>query len=428
VAGVSAGLAIRSADGGAEVSLIGNEPVKYYSRPGLAYLLSREIPERMLFAMSLHELESQGLKVVDGQAERIDAAARVVRLKDGRGLAYDRLLLATGAAAAMPDLPGIDLAGVVKLDNLADARSIIRLAKRGRRAVVSGGGITALEIVEGLARRGMQVHYLLRKERYWGNVLDQTESRIVEARLRQDGVTLHFHAEVGAVLGKRGKVSGVRLAGGDVLACRLAAFAVGIRPRLDLARGAGLALERGILVNEQMETSVPGIYAAGDVAQVHDPLTGKSVLDSLWNPAREQGWIAGLNMAGRRSAYLRTVAINVTRLAGLTTTIIGPVGGGGDDDLVGIARGDSEVWRDLPHAIACQTSTEVNRVRVMLGERTLVGALVMGDQTLSQPLQDLISQQVDISPVRAALEDGNGQVAETLLNFWNGWRQANGAE
>ncbi|MBI3159601.1 MAG: NAD(P)/FAD-dependent oxidoreductase [Chloroflexi bacterium] len=428
VAGVSAGLAIRSVDPGAEIVLIGHEPEKYYSRPGLAYLLSSEIPERMLFPMQARDFKARGLTVLDGIVERIDPTACSLHLRGGQEIAYDRLLVATGAAAVLPDLPGMDLKGVVKLDDFSDARRILRLARRGRRAVVVGGGITALEIVEGLARRGLRVHYLLRKERYWANVLDEAESRIVEGRLRHEGVTLHYHSDVEALLGKRGRVTGLRLAGGEQLACSLVAFAVGIRPRLELARAAGLNLDRGILVNEYLETGVARIYAAGDAAQVYDPLSGRHILDSLWNPAREQGRVAGLNMAGQRTAYIKKAAFNVTRLAGLTTTIIGAVGGGQDADLVGIARGDSEAWRDLPHAIACQTHTEVNRVRVMVGRRTLIGAVVMGDQTLSQPLQELITEQVDISPMRAALIQPGGAVVDRLLDFWSEWRQTHGPQ
>lgn len=427
VAGVSAGLAIRSADPAAQITLVGHEPDKYYSRPGLAYLLTKEVPEKSLFPIHAKDFAAQGLTLVHGIVERIDPHGHSVFLKGGQRLDYDRLLLALGATAVMPELQGLDLKGVVKLDNLSDARRIIKLARSRKPAVVVGGGITALEIVEGLARRGMKVHYLLRKDRYWGNVLDESESRIIEGRLRHEGVSLHTHAEVESLLGARGKLTGVRLQGGEVIPAVLVAFAIGIRPRQSLARAAGLEIDRGILVDEYLRTSAPDVYAAGDVAQVFDPLSGRHVLDSLWNPAREQGHTAGLNMAGQGIPYVKTPPFNVTRLAGLTTTIIGAVGGGRDDDLVGIARGDSEVWRDLPHAIACQSHAEVNRLRLMVGDQTLVGAIIMGDQTLSQPLQDLITRQVDISAVKPALLAANGALPQTLLEFWKDWRQTHAA-
>jgi 3-phenylpropionate/trans-cinnamate dioxygenase ferredoxin reductase subunit len=131
------------------------------------------------------------------------------------------------------------------------------------------------------------------------------------------------------------------------------------------------------LVNEYLQTSHVDIFAAGDVAQVYDPFLCKSVLDSLWGPAREQGHAAGLNMCGQQTIYLKKVAFNVTRLAGLTTTIIGLVGNGSDEDIVGIMRGDSETWRQLPDGIAAQDNFNVNRLRILVGKQTLIGAIMV---------------------------------------------------
>jgi len=309
---------------------------------------------------------------------------------------------------------------VVKLDHLEDAKRILRHARRGRTAVVLGGGITALELVEGLLSRGVKVHYLLRGDRYWSNVLDEQESKIVEHRLIEEGVTLHHHAEVIEVIGRNNRVSGVRLLNGKTLKCDIVAYAIGIRPRVELAKQAGLAIDRGILVNEYLQTNDPVIFAAGDVAQAYDPLTGRSVLDSLWGPARQQGYAAGLNMAGKKTAYIKSPPFNVTRLAGLTTTIIGSVGRGRDEDLVGIARGDSETWRQLPEAIIAQTGFEVNRVRLLIGEKTLLGAIVMGDQKLSFPLEKIISENMDISPIREKLLSPNAKIGEVVADYWVG--------
>jgi NAD(P)H-nitrite reductase large subunit len=286
--------------------------------------------------------------------------------------------------------------------------------------MVVGGGITALELVEGLVARGVKVHYLLRGDRYWGNVLDEQESKIVEHRLQEEGVKLHYHSEVEELVGKRDRVRGVNLKDGKFLKCNLVAYAIGIRPRVELAKQARLEIDRGILVNEYLQTNDLNIYAAGDVAQVYDPTTGRSVIDSLWGPARQQGHTAGLNMVGRNTTYVKSAPFNVTRLAGLTTTIIGTVGRGRDDDLVGIARGDSETWRRLPEAIVAQSGFEVNRLRILIGEKNLLGAIVMGDQKLSFPLEKIITGNVDISPIREKLLAPNANIAELIAEFWSG--------
>jgi len=318
------------------------------------------------------------------------------------------------------EVPGADLEGVLKLDHMSDAKLILKQARRGKTAVVVGGGITALELVEGLLARDMKVHYLLRGDRYWSSVLDEHESHIVEQRLQEEGVRLTYHAEIIEVLGRNGKVSGVRLLNGQMLKCDLVAYAIGIRPRLELAKQAGLAIDRGILVDEFLQTNDPDIFAAGDVAQAYDPMSGRSILDSLWAPARQQGHVAGLNMAGRKTAYVKAPPFNVTRLAGLTTTIIGTVGRGRDDDLVGIARGDSETWRQLPDSMVAQTGFEVNRLRLLVGEKTLLGAIVMGDQNLSFPLEKIISENMDISTIRERLLAPNTKVSDVISEFWAG--------
>jgi NAD(P)H-nitrite reductase large subunit len=223
------------------------------------------------------------------------------------------------------------------------------------------------------------------------------------------------------IVEKRGRVDGVITKDGEQIKCKTLAVAIGIQPRIELAVSAGLKTERGILVNEYLQTSTPDIYAAGDVAQVYDPYSGKSVVDSLWGPARLQGHAAGLNMTGVATPYIKAVPFNVTRLAGLTTTIIGTVGRGSDLDLKGIARGDSETWRQLPDAIAAQSDFDVNRLRIMVGEEHLIGAIVMGDQTLSQPLYHLILNRADITPICDNLLNPNAKLGDLITNFWTQW-------
>ena len=418
VAGIAAIEAIRSMDATNDVIMIGDDPHGFYSRPGLAYYLTGELHDKALFPRTAEEYKRMNFRFLRGRVTSIQRDAHSLQLDNNSNLSYDKLLIAVGSQALPLEVPGANLDGVLKLDHLEDAKCILKHARRGKTAIVVGGGITALELTEGLRSRGMKVHYLLRGDRYWSNVLDEQESKIIEARLREEGVTLHHHAELIEVTGKNGQVNGVRLLNGQTLRCDLVAYAIGIRPRVELAKQAGLAIDRGILVNEYLQTNDPDIYAAGDVAQAYDPISRRSILDSLWNPAREQGTIAGLNMAGKQAAYIKSPPLNVTRLAGLTTTIVGAVGRGRDDDLVGIARGDSETWRQLPDATIAQAGFEVNRVRLMVGEKTLLGAVVMGDQKLSFPLEKIISNNLDISSIRERLLAPNAKVADVIAEFW----------
>ena len=422
VAGIAAIEAIRSMDPYGEIALIGDDPHGYYSRPGLAYYLSGEVNDKQLYPPIGTEFRKFQVHNVRGLVTKISLANHRIDLQDGRSLEYDRLLLATGAYAVPLVVPGAKLPGVVKLDHMEDARKILRLARHGKTAVVVGGGITALEIVEGLLARGAKVHYLLRGERYWSNVLDEGESQLVENRLKEEGVNIHHHAEIKEIQG-RDHVKAVRLADGDILHCDIVAYAIGIAARLEMARQAGLAVDRGILANQYMCTSESDIYAAGDAAQVYDPRTGRAIMDSLWSTARDQGRIAGLNMAGKQAAYIKSIPANVTRLAGLTTTIIGAVGSGRDEDVAGIVRGDSEAWRELPNAKAVQNAFDIHHVRLLVGERTILGAVIMGDQLLSLPLETMISNEADISPIRSQLLSGGAGITDIISDYWVQWRK-----
>jgi NAD(P)H-nitrite reductase large subunit len=419
VAGISAAATLRTLDRAAEITLVSEDPHGFYSRPGLAYYLTGELPEKQLYIYTRKDWQELNLRHVRARAAKLLPGEHRLDLGPAGVLTYDRLLLATGSTAVQLNLPGADLQGVVKLDDFEDTRGILRLARRAKAAVVVGGGVIAVELAEGLTAQGLEVHYFLRGDRYWPNVLDEKESRLIEYHLAVHGVALHHRTEAAEILGKRGQVTGIRTTRGEVIRCGMAAVGIGVRPRMELAQAAGLATDRGILVDEYLQTSAADIFAAGDVTQVRDPLTGELSIDTLWHPARRQGEAAARNMAGQRQPFRRPVAVNVLRLAGVMTTIIGSVGSGVDDDLVSVARGSSETWRQLPNTIAMESGTELNHLRLMIGETALVGALVMGEQKLSLPLQEMVTTRMDITSIRDRLLQPEAPLGQIVMDFWS---------
>ena len=175
-AGYAAAGTIRRHDPSGEIVIFSAEEDGYYSRPALAYYLSREINKKTLFPLNRTDLEKQNIILEHKLIADLNPEDKIVIDSKQNKFAYDRLLLATGAAAVTPEIEGRSLDGVVYLDSLAQTVQMIRQSKRGKKALVVGGGITALEIVEGLLARRMEVHFLLRGNHYWNRVLDQQES------------------------------------------------------------------------------------------------------------------------------------------------------------------------------------------------------------------------------------------------------------
>lgn len=414
-AGFAAAETIRRRDATGNIRIVGGENHRFYSRPGLAYLLTGAIPEKRLFSRPDSAYEHADIQRTVGTVQAIEPRSHRIELADGEVLRYDRLLLAVGARAVRPEMPGIDLHGVVTLDNLDDARHILRLARRAKRACVVGGGITAIELAEGLAAHGVETHYLMRGDRYWGSVLDPHESALVEERLVEDGIRIHRGVELAGIIGRNDRVSAVKTRDGAVLACDLLAMAIGTQPRLELAQQMGLETGRGIWTDATFQTTDPDIFAAGDAAEVLDPATGKRGVDSLWSVALEQGRVAGEYLSGAGEPYRRAAPFNVTKIGGVTTTLIGAIGTGGREvDLVTLARGDSHAWRERLDAFATVSDRGANHLRLVLGDDRIMGAVVMGDQALSRPLQHLIRERVDIRWARDRLFRGPAEVHHAI--------------
>ncbi len=418
ISGFSAAQTLRDLDAESDILLISDDPQGFYSRPGLAYYLSGEIPEKQLFLFSKKGKLLLDVQHLIARVTRVDPQSHSIQIDPGGKLVYDRLLLATGSLAIPLKIPGTDLQGVVKLDNMQDARRILALVRNSKTAVVVGGGVVGLELSEGLAARGIKVHFLIRGDWFWSNILAEAEASMVEKRLAHDGVCLHHHEEIAEILGRNGKVMGFRTTSGQVINCNMVAIGIGVKACHELAQEANLKTDRGILVDEYLQTSESDIFAAGDVAQIFDPLNGHYSIDNLWYPGRKQGRIAAFNMLGHTQMYQRTVAMNVLRLGGVMTTIIGSIGTGRDEGPVYTSRGFSETWQQLPNSIAAESGTDVSHLRLVVGEHQVIGAVIMGDQKLSRPLQEMINQQVEITPIRQQLLEAGPPLGQLVMDYW----------
>jgi nitrite reductase (NADH) large subunit len=319
VAGATAAEQIRKRDSRGSITIFSDEQDPFYYRPRLPELVAGETE---LESFTLHDRQwyrQRGMELKLGQrVVEVDPAARLARTAAGQETGYGRLLVATGAHPFIPPVKGADKEGVFALRTAADARAIHQAAQGAESAVLVGGGLLGLEAGHGLIRLGLRVEVVEFFDRLLPRQMDPAGAARLQAILEGMGFGFHLGAKAEEVLGEK-RATGLRLEDGAELAGSVVLFSAGVRGNLELAKQMGLEINNGLVVDDRMRTSAEGVWAAGDQVEHRGRLYG------IWPASREQGKVAGANMAGGEELYEGTVMSNSLKVVGVDLTSAGEV-------------------------------------------------------------------------------------------------------
>jgi nitrite reductase (NADH) large subunit len=367
-AGMAAAQSIRELDADGSIVVLSAEPDPPYFRPLIPYLIDgRKSAEEMHLA-GRGPYTAPGIHVrLNAAVTSVDPATRTVVVNGVEPLTYDRLLLATGSRPAIPPtIQGTDTPGVFALRTLADARAMAVRAEMAREAVLAGGGLLNLKAAFSLLERGLKVTMVVTSPEVLSQIMEPDGAVLIRDALERAGLRIVTGRSVDRVLGGSGGVSGALLDNGEEVPCQILCIGKGVQPNVEFLAGSGIRVDRGVVVDRFTAGSLPGIYAAGDVAVTYDPITGMPMMTALWTNAVEMGRCAGRNMAGYPTAYTGTFGIlNATQVAEVPFVSMG---------IVHTAGGEYET-----HVVRTPASYRKMVFTPDEGATRLLGVVLVGD-------------------------------------------------
>jgi NADPH-dependent 2,4-dienoyl-CoA reductase/sulfur reductase-like enzyme len=360
-AGVIAAETLRQADPSGSVTLIGAEPEPPYSRMAIPYLLAEEIGEEGTHLRHGEgHYDKLGIEVRNAKVSKVSPNDGALGLEDGGTVGFDRLLIATGAHAVRPKVPGMDLPGIENCWTLADARKIAEKAKPDSRVVLLGAGFIGCIVLESLVARKVKLTVIEMADRMVPRMMDHTGGDMIKRWCQDKGVEVLTSTQVTGIEAAGGALR-LSLDAGGPMEADFVVCAAGVRPNIGFLEGSGIETDAGILVDRHLQTNQPGIYAAGDVAQGPDFSTGRQEIHAIQPTAVEQGRIAALNMAGRETGYRGSLSMNVLNTLGLISSSFGL--------WMGVEGGDQ---------VEAVDNERFQYLRLAFEDDVVVGALALG--------------------------------------------------
>ena len=390
--GIGAVEAIREVDPAGTLTVVSDEKVPQYSRPMISEYVSREATlDTMKYRDDQFWTDNNVQTLTGRTATKIDFTKKVVELDGGEKIGYEKLLIATGGKPFVPRMEGGDKSGVFTFTELSSAESIEANLEQSKSAVVIGGGLIGVSASEALVKRGIKVTLVELKDSILNLILDKTASDMAEKVLKEAGVTVITGQTVQRILGKQddeASVGGVVMTDGTEIACDLVVVAIGVIPRTDLVKDTELKINRGIVVDRTMQTSIPDVYACGDVAEAHDFLINGNRLLPLWPLAHLGGQVAGYNMAGKQAEYEGGTVMSSLKYFELPVIAVGNVNPQDIDNVQVLVelKPEKTVYK-----------------KILLKDNRIVGFIFLGEIEKAGILFRLLKNHVDVSAIKDTL-------------------------
>lgn len=388
--GTYAAETIRKADTEGEITLLTNEPYPLYNRVALPPFLRDEAKREKVFLRTPEQHAQKGIKLlVNTPITALNTEERVATAADGQEFPYDSLLIATGGRPNALPAPGAtpDVQGIYNFQYWDDATAIRERINTAKHAVVVGGSYIAYELAEAYRHHGLQVTWLIRGPRFLRRVLDEDGGALVDDIARAVGVDVQYGGEVAEVHSKDGQVCGVTTTTGKHISCDTIGVGLGVKMNVDFLKGTPITVRGGIVTNEYLETNVPDVYAAGDVAEFFDISIGLHNQMGTWNNSVSHGRISGANMLGERKFY-NDVPMYSTGLFDSRIRVMG---------LTPENVPDLESWEHLD-------APNRNYQRLFFKDGRLVGGCLIGDiRSQARIIKMIQTRQVIPEPDRASL-------------------------
>jgi len=395
-------LELRGLDPKGEVSIISNENYQFYKRSKIISLVSANCSEDDLFLKGKTLYDEHNINFIHGHVDRVLPNSKQVLLKDGKIYSYDFLLIATGGSPLVFPWKGIDLKNVSTLYNLDDAKTVAEQVSNAKKVVVIGGGSIAMKVIQNFKKLGLEISIVEKSSHLWPIGFDRKIARIVEKRIKENGIRIYLNEEVVEFRGDNEKLTHVILKSGYEIATDIAIITIGTKPNIDFLNDTYVKVDQGVIVDSNLRTSVPSIFAAGDVAQIYDPLYNIPMLHTTWGNAKKQGRIAAINMTGGNMKYKGVIPIQTIKIFGFKAIAVGITHSKKNYDEISWVSFEKEQCR-----------------KFVLRNNKLIGALVLGKdinkKILKSLLKKVVSKQVDMSHISSQFFEENLDF-ETLFN------------